>query len=202
MKKNFIFISNTVADDSFMLNLLSSSMTPMYLFETHENGLKNFETHERYRNYSINELHLSRPNNPATSAVIAISSNTNLSMILEGMRNSIWWNPEALFLIVNKNLANGCNMAELFLKTVWAFNILSAIYMCYNLKNQAMLYTFNPYNNLAPKFWNKRECDYFSNEYWTMFQHSLEFASFLETLSDDSKYISSLRNYNNLFIIN
>lgn len=163
-------------------------MTPVYLFETDGNGLKNVEAHERYCNYSISELHLSRPNDPATSAVIAVSSNANLSMILEGMQNSICWNHEALFLIVNEHFANGCDMAHSFLSRVWAFNILSALYMCYNLQNQPTLYTFNPYTSLAPKFWNKTDVDHSSNKYWTMLQHSFESPQLFETSFNDSKY--------------
>lgn len=124
-------------------------MTPMYLFGTDKNAV--FQTHTRYRNYTLNEMHLSRKNDPATSAFIVVSSNTTLAMILEGMKNSIWWNHEARFLIVNENFDNGCEVANLFFSTVWAFNILSAIYLCYNSDRQLMLYAFNPYTSLAPK---------------------------------------------------
>lgn len=195
MEKNVIFIRNNSTDYAFDLKFLSSSMIPMYLFENNGNGLRYFEAHKRYRNFTINELHLRKKNDPITGAVIAASSNATLSLILEGMSNSIWWNHEALFLIINKDLDNGCNIADLFLGTVWAFNILSAIYVCYNLDNHPTLYTFNPYTSLAPKFWNKSEDVHFPNTHWSMFQHSLESSQFFWKMFDESKSISIIQNY-------
>lgn len=147
-------------------------MTATYLFATNEHSI--FKMYKRYRNYTLNKMHLIQKNDPATSVVIATPSNTNLAMVLEDMRDSIWWNHEALFLMVNENFDNGCRMARLLLSTIRAYNILSAIYLCYGSNNnQLMLYPSNPYTSLAPAFWNKVNDDHFSNESWTLFQHPL-----------------------------
>lgn len=151
----------------------------MYLFEADKNVT--FKTHKRYSNYSINESHFSRKNYPATGIVIVTPSNTILSIILEDMRNSIWWNHEARFLIAYQDVDNGCHMARLVLSTVWAFNILSAVYLCFNPNSQLMLYTFNPYTSLAPKFWNKVQDDDSLNKRWTLFRHSFESLQSLES---------------------
>lgn len=184
-KKNVIFISNKTMDNSVLLESLYSSRTPTYLFEAGENSM--FQTHEQYRNYTINEMHFRRMNNPATSAVIVASSNDTLAMILKEMKDSIWWNHEAFFLIVNGDSDNGCYSAPAFLSTAWAFNILSAIYLCYDSNGEIILYTFNPFTSLAPMFWNKTHNEY-SNKDWTLLQHPLESLQTLETLLVHRKY--------------
>lgn len=169
----------------------------MYSFGTDEHDI--FETHKRYRNYTLNEMHLSRKNDPATSAVITASSVDIVKMILDNMRSSVWWNHEARFFIVNTNFYNGCDQANLFLNTIWAHNVLSVIYLCYGRYNQPILHTFNPYTNLAPQFWNEIEDDQFLNEYWTPFEHPLESLQPFETLVDQSKYMSLLRYFKLIF---
>lgn len=187
VKKNFIFMSDNETDDFFVLRLLHPSMTPMYMFETNKNAI--FQTHKRYRNYSLNEEHLAKKNDPVTTAVIFASSNDILTMILQDLRDSVWWNHEAFFLIINKNSDNSCRLARLFLSTTWAFNILSATYICHDSDSQLILYTFNPYTSLAPKFWNEIRTDNVSNKYWTLFEHQVESVRSFETLLARSKCI-------------
>lgn len=124
-----------------------------------------------------------------TSALIVTSSNTNLTTILEDMKNSIWWNHEAFFLIVNKNFENGCDIAHAISSAVWDFNILSAVYLCNDFNKQLVLYTFNPYTSLAPTFWNRVQTDHLSNEYWALFQSPLESSQSLATLFAHSEYV-------------
>lgn len=184
MERSFIYISNYTNDDSLILKSLYSSVNPKHLFKTDTV----FETHKRYRNYTLNEMHFSRKNNPVTSALIVAQSNDILEKMLKNMRNSIWWNPEALFLIVN-DLDDGCNMAHLFLITVWSFNILSAIYLCCDSNNQCKLYTFNPYTSLAPTFWTRIGDDNFADKYWTLFQRPFENVTSIEAVFAYGEYI-------------
>lgn len=168
-------------------------MTPKNLLKADANIM--FETDERYRNYTLNDMYLSRKNDPVKSAVIVASSNDILKKMLEDIRNSIWWNHEAHFLIINDDVENGCDLAHLFLKTVWSFNILSAIYLCNNFNNEPKLFTFNPYTNLAPTFWN-RDVN-FLDKYWTLFQHQFKSSSqSFESLFSHSEYI----NHNHVFL--
>ncbi|XP_011501314.1 PREDICTED: uncharacterized protein LOC105364966 [Ceratosolen solmsi marchali] len=48
-----------------------------------------------------------------------------------------------------------CQNAYIFLQITWRFNILSAVYLCRDLKFGLKLYTHNPYSKSASKFWIK-----------------------------------------------
>lgn len=179
MINNFIFISDSTYDDSFILKSSFLSITPIHLIDTDENN-NMFETQTRYRSFTPNEMHLRKKNYLATSVVIVASSNTIIAKMMNDMKNSVWWNHEALFLVVNEDAEKSCHMARSFLNAVWTSNILSAIYVCNNCNNQPMLYTFNPYTSLAPKFWDKVRDDHSSDKYWTLFQHQFDFSQSFE----------------------
>ena len=66
------------------------------------------------------------------------------------MRDSLWWNHAALYLIVNNDSPNSCEEAATFLDIVWNFSILSAIYLC-----KITLNYMNPYTEIAPMLWQK-----------------------------------------------
>ena len=71
------------------------------------------------------------------------------------MSESIWWHHEVFFLIVNKDTTNGCQLSNEFLSAIWSVNVLSALYLCKEWNNQLLLYTFNPYADMAPNIWQK-----------------------------------------------
>ena len=90
------------------------------------------------------------------------------------LRNSTLWNHQGFFVIVDKNATNRCELARQFLQTVWSFNILQAVLLCQNGTNEIQLYTFNPYNSLAPNFWNRSSrADIRDNHQWTLFIKSI-----------------------------
>lgn len=145
------------------------------------------EKRERLRlAYQLNETQAEKKTYAAESVTIFVSSDTNLAPILETFRNSIWWNHEAKFLVSNNDLENSCDVAEAFLQAVWAFNILSVVYLCTNAHGQSSFYNFNPYSDLAPKFWNKVRNDVAANKYWTVFEHGIE---------ESGKNVSSYRKF-------
>lgn len=124
------------------------------------------EEHKRFQKiYVLNETHVSRMNYPAKRFIIIASSTETLKIALQNIKNSIWWNHDALFLIIGNDCAN----------------ISLALYLCQNTNGQFVLYTFNPYTNMAPKFWNIVRADLLPEESWTLFEHPV--ASISEFLS-------------------
>ena len=55
--------------------------------------------------------------------------------------------------IVNSATNNTCIEAIEYLKTVWEFDVLTAIYLCKNANGNFKLYTFNPLTDYAPCLW-------------------------------------------------
>lgn len=186
MKENVVFMANDSMNDSHDLKYLFTSFAPMYLFETNTNVV--FEANKLNGSDISSQKQLSSKNDPATSVFIATSSIDDLAIALKNMKNSTWWNHDAWFLIANTNIDNGCRLARRSLSTVWSFNILNVIYLCYNHDNQIMLYNFNPYTNLAPKFWSEVQDSGPTIKFWTLFQHSVEFSLSSETSLINGKY--------------
>lgn len=108
-KQDVIFVNSDSVNGPFVIKSLYSSSVATYLFEAAENSM--FKMHKRYQSYVLHDMHLIRKDDPARGVIISASSNTNLTFVLEGMRDSIWWNHEALFLIETENFDNGCRMA-------------------------------------------------------------------------------------------
>ena len=88
------------------------------------------------------------------------------------IRESIWWNHDAYFIVINTDIDNGCKMFDEFLKVIWSVNVLLVLYLCTNRKNGNLLYTFNPYADLAPNSWTKIPG---IDTNWTMFRLSLQY---------------------------
>ena len=106
----------------------------------------------------------------ATSIVIIISSITKFAAIIKEMSESIWWNNEAFFLIINEDTINGCKILNKFFYVIWSVKVLSVLYLCKTWDDQLVLYTFNPYAAFAPNSWKKISS---IDENWTLFQFSL-----------------------------
>lgn len=172
-RESTIFYGNWSEGDSVILRSSFSSITPKPLIKLNSNDV--FIGHKApRRDYVLNKAQFSAQNEPITSAVISISTNEGLATALEGLKHSIWWNYEALFLLVNERWHDSCFEAYDFLKTMWSFHVLSAIYFCRDSFQQLFIYTFNPYTDAAPKFWSTRETGFGLLENWTLFQHSLD----------------------------
>lgn len=91
------------ADSNFLF-----SYTPKYLFEINNiNAI--FRKYKRFRKvYVLNEMHIGKKNYPAESITIIVSTHTTFGSLLKYIRDSIWWNHEAKFLIVDNNLKENC----------------------------------------------------------------------------------------------
>lgn len=167
-----MIVNDPSYENPFDLDVLFSSLISTYLFEINNDSTV-FEKHKQsHKMYELNEAYIDQISYPAQSVIIIVPSNATLPLVLQNMKNSIWWKHQAMFFIFNNNVDNSCHMARALLKTVWAFNILSAVYLCRTVNNQMILYTFNPYSNSAPTFW--RNVENKSNESWTLFEHPIE----------------------------
>lgn len=120
---------------------------------------------------------------PASNFIIIVSFTETLNKIFEQLRNSIWWNHEAPCMIVNTNSAGSCQKARSLLSTAWDFNILFVVYVCRDVYNQVLFYTFNPYTRIAPGFWNVIQANYTSDDPWTLLEHRIEESSALLSVS-------------------
>lgn len=99
----------------------------------------------------ITKIFFERKNYPMAAVGIKTSSTTGLQKILEGFKNSIWWNHEASVLIFNEN---NCDSPYLFIDLVWNINLLNVMYLCYESNKQLSIYSFNPYSRSTSKFWD------------------------------------------------
>ncbi|XP_031781627.1 uncharacterized protein LOC116416658 [Nasonia vitripennis] len=126
--------------------------------------------------YHINETIVQETPFIATNYVIFITSNATLSLALNNIRSLVSWNYQAFFLIVNQNSTDGCGSVRTYLNTVWSFNVLSAVLLCYESNHKYSLYTFNPFASVAPSFWKSVEYhdDFQKDDGWTIFNHALD----------------------------
>ena len=167
--KNAIFAGNYSSSASTFLETVFYYLTPLYVFGENENSI--FDKNKRLLNVEVfNESYVRKIVYPATSFILFVKSDSNLSMMMDNIRDSIWWNHKALFLIIN-NLENSCQMANTFLKIIWNFNILSAIYLCQSMHDHELfIYTFNPFEKYDSNFWRAVN----STKYWTLLKHPIQ----------------------------
>ena len=166
--KNAIFAIDDSSSASTFLETVFYYLTPLYVFGVNENSI--FDKHKRPQNVEVfNESYVRKIVYPATSFILFVKSDSNLSMMMDNIRDSIWWNHKALFLIIN-NLENSCQMANTFLKIIWNFNILSAIYLCQNMHDELFIYTFNPFEKHDSNFWLAVD----SRKNWTLLLHPIQ----------------------------
>ena len=124
------------------------------------------------RVYIFNESYVSPRVYPAKGILLLVSPDEIFVTVIRNIRESVWWNSQAHILIVNENVGSGCKMANSFLSILWSFNISNGIYLCED-DEQLYLYTFNPFGNIAPKFWHKVKFDG-NDKYWTLFQYPMK----------------------------
>lgn len=144
-----ILLGTWSSEDLKYVNKMELPFILITSFESNE--LKNYE--RLPMSIVINETTFERLNYPVTNVGIKISSMTELQKMLRGFRSSIWWNHEALVLIINQDIENRCNSPDLFIDAAWNMNLLNVMYLCHEEDLQLSLYSFNPYGKIAPKFW-------------------------------------------------
>ena len=99
--------------------------------------------------------------------VVIASSSTSLKKTLQDVKNTLWWNHMASFLIIDSPtpLNNGCSKAFNILWTAWKMNILHATYICQHESKGALIYSYNPYTNQAPLPWKVERTYRIKNEH-------------------------------------
>ena len=164
--KNAIFAGNDSSSASTFLETVFYYLTPLYVFGVNENSI--YDKNKRPLKV-FNESYVRKIVYPATSFILFVTSDSDLSLMMKDIRDSIWWNHKALFLIIN-NLENSCQMANTFLKIIWNFNILSAIYLCQSMHDELFIYTFNPFEKYDSNFWLAAD----STKDWTLLKHPIQ----------------------------
>lgn len=89
--------------------------------------------------------------------VLSASSQPILHKQIRDLKNSRWWNAGGLFIIVDPGEAvyRSCNNAESFLWLAWQYGMLSSIFLCHDESETLSIYSYGPYNDIAPKSWLK-----------------------------------------------
>ncbi|OXU22181.1 hypothetical protein TSAR_001870 [Trichomalopsis sarcophagae] len=130
-----------------------------------------------------------KKNAPISSAFIFVANTLELSSILNKLKDSIWWNHQARYFIVNENSLNSCQMASAMLKVAWNFNLFSVVYLCIDSENRMVLYTFNHFASMDPKPWREAQQKLIGSP-WSLFKLSTERAF---ELFEEGKRISLAR---------
>ncbi|OXU24318.1 hypothetical protein TSAR_010029, partial [Trichomalopsis sarcophagae] len=130
------------------------------------------------------------------NVVIVTSSHENFKEVLTDLKNSVNWNHEVFFLIVYDDAQNNCESAQEFLNTAWTFHILNAIYLCPDNRTNLHLYSFNPFNALAPKFWNVVTNSSSTNNHWTLLELDHQFVNLDKTLLSQDLYFDKVKDIN------
>ncbi|OXU24463.1 hypothetical protein TSAR_015523 [Trichomalopsis sarcophagae] len=145
---------------------------PIHLFQINAN----FDSRRGFReSYLSNETQIAKYHKPTSCAIIIASNMTEFTKLMLKIKNSIWWQHGAYFVIVNIDYIDTCQLAYAFLKQAWKFNILSVLYICKNANDQEEAYTFNPYAEVAPKLWTKVDLhSKTSDSNWSLFQLTVD----------------------------
>lgn len=108
---------------------------------------------------------------PSEYFIVAEISLSALKLALHALKKSIWWNVYGFFIIQRIHL-NSCNEAYEYLKIVWNFNILSAIFVCMDSESKIQIHTFNPSSDYASVIWTKYKTVRQSNGHpWVLFKY-------------------------------
>ncbi|CAK9825928.1 hypothetical protein ANTRET_LOCUS3855 [Anthophora retusa] len=86
--------------------------------------------------------------------VIVASSQPMLRLIFQKIKDSPWANFNGFHILIDrKTEEHGCINAYRFLWTAWEYDRLSTIFLCIDPEEGLLLYTYNPYSNVAPSIW-------------------------------------------------
>ncbi|XP_076175772.1 uncharacterized protein LOC143150977 isoform X2 [Ptiloglossa arizonensis] len=87
---------------------------------------------------------------------LVASSVDRLKIVAETLRRTKWWNPTALYILLDDRSARtGCGNAHRFLETAWEHDLLSSTFLCIDDDNSYRMYTYNPFTPWAPKAWRE-----------------------------------------------
>ena len=115
---------------------------------------KMFQRHKRLSNVKITEEVVRDLRYPAKLFIVSLTNLTlNETFLL--MRNSRVWNPHATFFLLN--LKSQCSKASDVLQIAWKFNVLNAIFICYEINEKISFYGFNPFTAYAPMPWELQD---------------------------------------------
>ncbi|XP_057340274.1 uncharacterized protein LOC130677518 [Microplitis mediator] len=134
----------------------------------------------------INEDFQSKPPKPLflpayPSYILSGNSPPKLKSILTQLKSSQWWSIESIFISVDLG-TNSCKNAQTSLQVLWEMNLLSSFYVC--IKNDLMIYMFNPFTNRAPELWTEVEIkNKESDDPWTLYS---------QPYSEDQEFQKSL----------
>ena len=168
-----IFLGNWSSNDVSLLNSTFSSLLPIYLVSSDKNSI--FHRYKGFRHtYKFNDSILTIKNNPASYVAIFITSVELIPSVLKNFQDSIWWNNQALLLIVVQQY-NSCFLANEILYSIWELNISSAFYLCFNAMDELVLYTFNPYSQTYLKYWHVTPNNGFHNNRWSLFHQIINY---------------------------
>lgn len=143
--------------------------------ETLKNYTKTIQYH-RFRNSNT-------PNSePIHKFIIAEYQLHYFKVILTKLQHSVWWNANGFFVVKNTTNPNSCDDAYAISEFMWRLNILSALYVCRDADLKINFYTYNPFTNIAPKYWSevKKNTEY-SENHLILFKNSWNYPGMLKT---------------------
>ena len=166
---NFMLIGNWTVENSIFLKTFFYNLIPVNLVAVNQYNI--FQTHQCfYGFFKMNKTIVNTKCKLASNVTIVVSLSLTLKNILKNLKISVWWNNKAYFLIVNPDFHNGCRSAREFLKIIWDFKILSALYFCIDVDGHVTIYNFNPYARVGTNFWKVVDDIDEENGSWTLLQ--------------------------------
>lgn len=114
--------------------------------------------------------------------LVSALSAVNLQEKLEKLKYTRWWNSAGYFLIFEETIEtlasnsiikpSGCSNAYDYLSLAWKYNILSVVFLCKEVDESLMMYSFDPFgHDSAPSPWLKaREMKGRQNHPWILFK--------------------------------
>ena len=106
--------------------------------------------------------------------VIVVPSLESLERTLGNIKDSVYWNHMAAFLILGSSHSHlTCSNAFTILWTAWQKNLLHANFLCIHRTKGLSIYSCNPYTSYAPAPWNVVNTYNGTNNHpWTLFMRN------------------------------
>ena len=118
--------------------------------------IKNLSRYEnKQKLYKINPTNELFKPYEAKNFIIYNVDSTLLKLALYELIDSIWWNLYGFYVIENTQMIDSCKDVYPIFETLWKFDIMFAVFLCYNNENKINIFTFNPFNNHAPSIWKE-----------------------------------------------
>ena len=106
--------------------------------------------------------------------VIVAPSSKSLERTLRNIKDSVYWNHMAAFLILGTPDSRfTCSNAFIILWTAWQMNLLHANFLCIHETKGLSIYSYNPYTSYAPAPWKIVNTYSGKNNHpWTLFMRN------------------------------